>query len=105
MVELDNNFPEYVPSAKAELVDYENLWHEANPAQQHELDSVDAIKFLRQYGVHLAYLRKIWKLIGASSSVNREQFFSLLRYIVLIQAKEIEYISKGQEISFPLQFI
>lgn len=89
----------YVPGHPIERAYYEQLWATANPEGASAAGSVLAgqlaVPFFQRSGVDTGILRQIWSLSTPSAAMNKEQFFSALRYICMVQNGDIP-ISKGE---------
>ena len=85
---------EYVPQNPAEQYFYDALWKYANPSGDGELSGKAAVTFFQMSGVDIGILKQIWSLSTPTASMNKDQFFSAIRYITMMQQGEIP-LNKG----------
>ena len=77
-----------------ELEAYEALWSIVNPNGEASIEALAAVDFLKQSLLELDLLRTIWALSTSTNTLDKAQFFSVLRYISMAQ-NGIKDISKG----------
>jgi hypothetical protein len=85
---------DYVPQNPTEQHYFENLFRIANVDGTEELGGRAAVQFFNQSGVDTGFLKQIWALSTPAATMNRQQFFTALRFITMIQNGEFP-ISKG----------
>ena len=89
-----NDCPVYTPDAQ-ELVIYEALWRAANPGGSPELSGRVVVPFFLQSKVDKGILKQIWTFsCGQTLNMNKTQFFTAIRFIVMVQNGELP-INKG----------
>ena len=74
----------FVPSL-AEKSYYDLLWATANPTGGSDLGGAAAVAFFRRSGIDTGILKQIWGYSTAGATLNVSQFYSALRYIVMVQ--------------------
>jgi hypothetical protein len=88
----------YIPAHPIERAYFEQLWTSANPEGASPgavLTGQLAVPFFQRSGVDTGILRQIWSLCTPGATMTKEQFFSALRYICMVQNGDIP-ISKGE---------
>jgi hypothetical protein len=72
---------------------FEGLWKYANPSGD-MLPGAAAVPFFQKSEVDTGILRQIWGLSTSGGTMTKEQFFTALRYITMVQNGDIP-LSKG----------
>ena len=75
---------------------YESLWKAANPQGLNDLGGQVVVPFFLKSKVDKGTLKQIWSLsCGQSLNINKEQFFTALRYIVIVQGGDQTVSKEG----------
>ncbi len=74
----------FVPSL-AEKSYYDLLWTTANPTGGSDLGGAAAVAFFKRSGIDTGILKQIWGYSTTGATLNINQFYSALRYIVMVQ--------------------
>ena len=74
----------FVPSL-AEKGYYDLLWTTANPTGGSDLGGAAAVAFFKRSGIDTGILKQIWGYSTTGATLNINQFYSALRYIVMVQ--------------------
>lgn len=81
--------PVYTPDGQ-ELVFYDALWTAANPSGVPELSGQVVVPFFLKSKVDKGILKQIWTFsCGQTLSMNKVQFYTALRFIVMVQNGEM----------------
>jgi hypothetical protein len=75
----------FAPSM-AEKSYYDLLWMTANPSGGSDLGGAAAVAFFKRSGIDTGILKQIWGYSTNGATLNINQFYSALRYIVMVQS-------------------
>mmetsp|Transcript_2695 Transcript_2695/g.4048 ORF Transcript_2695/g.4048 Transcript_2695/m.4048 type:complete len:1026 (-) Transcript_2695:127-3204(-) len=79
----------YIPSFPPERNFYEGLWKYANPTGGDTLPGNAAVPFFQKSEVDKGILRQIWSLSAPSNIMKKENFFTAIRFITMVQNGDI----------------
>lgn len=100
---MDTPIPKYRPDA-SEMAIYEALWRAANPTNLPELGGQAVVPFFLKSKVDKGILKQIWTFsCGQSLSMQQDQFYTALRFIVMVQNGELP-VTKGNNLKYLFTF-
>mmetsp|Transcript_800 Transcript_800/g.799 ORF Transcript_800/g.799 Transcript_800/m.799 type:complete len:679 (+) Transcript_800:19-2055(+) len=95
----------YSPSFPPERALYESFWKYVNPNGNESLPGSDAVPFFQKSEVDVGILRQIWSLSTVNNIMKKENFFTALRYITMVQNGDFpltqEKLISSSTVQFP----
>ena len=83
---------------------HEALWRAANPTNLPELGGQAVVPFFLKSKVDKGILKQIWTFsCGQSLSMQQDQFYTALRFIVMVQNGELP-VTKGNNLKYLFTF-
>jgi hypothetical protein len=83
----------YIPSEENEKRYYDFLWESAvkssSYSSERELSGMTAVSFFQRSAIDKGFLKQIWCLSTPSATMNKNQFYTAVRCITLVQNGEI----------------
>ena len=94
----------YSPPNSTEYAYFDLLWQTAligadgGSALDSELSGKAAVQFFQRSNIDTSYLKRVWSLSTPTATMSKQQFYTALRYISMIQNGNIP-ISKARLLS------
>eukprot|EP01036_Dinobryon_divergens_P029683 gene29683-38812_t len=94
----------YSPQNSTEYAYFDSLWQTAligadgGSSLDSELSGKAAVQFFQRSNIDTSYLKMVWSLSTPTATMNKQQFYTALRYISMIQNGDIP-ISKERLLS------
>ncbi len=78
----------YTPQSAYELQFFNLLWATANDSNpsiiDQQLSGKSAVSFFQRSGINVGFLKQIWSLSTPLATMNINQFYTALRYVVVL---------------------